>query len=328
MNPIHILLRLHSGYGLGDGVQMTAVLRHLRKHRPNWLIDYQADRGRHSAAIALVRNAFTYDDPRPCSSYDGEIDIYLYDRFAGWPDRPNTRVTSCLHERFGMEWDRECASYEVVLQEVACRSTAEFLASLRGVSLQFPTEYWTGIEKRNVQFRTKNKVVCIHYQGDSAKDRKDLTHEQAAEICKEVIRLGRIPLLMDWRNTSPLPDQKTIHTTGRLATSLAWGGDAQMNCAIISQCEAFVGIDSGPGKCASATSTPALICWTKQHPALYHDPCPNTTHLVPSDHRQNELLKGNAAVAEFFEKEYAWRSYFSEKGLVLCVKEWLGEILK
>ena len=298
---------------------MTSVLRHLRKHRPHWLIDYQADAGRHSAAIGLVRNAFTYEDAPPCSNYDREIDIVLYDRFAGWPDRPNSRVTSCLHERFGMAWDRECAAYEVNVTPDARTHASNFLCYVDG------RMFLTGF--RSADF-PKSKVVCIHYQGDSAKDRKDLTHEQAAEICAEVIRLGRVPLLLDWRNTSPLPDQKTVHTTGRLSTSAAWGGDAQMNCAIISQCEAFVGIDSGPGKCASATTTPALICWTKQHPALYHDPCPHTTHLVPHDHRQNELLKGNAAVADFFEREYAWRSYVSEKDLVWNVKDWLGETLK
>jgi hypothetical protein len=297
---------------------MTSVLRHLAKHRPHWINDYQADAGRHSAAIGLVRNAFTYADPLPCSNYDREIDIVLYDRFCGWPDRPNSRVTSCLHERFGIEWDRECSSYQVNITPDAKLAALEFFGRLDINIL---------LDERT-RPQGKVPVVGIHYQGDSAKDRKDLTHDQAAEICRHVLALGRIPLLLDWRNTSPLPDQQTIHTTGRLATSSVWGGDAQMNCAIISQCEAFIGIDSGPGKCASATSTPSLICWTKQHPALYHDPCPHTTHLVPHDHRENELLKGNTAVAEFFEREYRWRNYVGEKDLVCEVKNWLTGILK
>lgn len=307
MNPVHVLIRLQTGYGLGDAVQISSVLRHLRKYRPTWIIDYQADEGRHSAAIGLVRNAFTYSDAVVASSYDREIDIVLYDTFAGWTDRPNTRVTQCLHERFGMAWDRELASYEINVTQEAKESAEAFLSPLL----------------KNNGLGRINRVVCIQYQGDSAQVNKNLTHEQAADICQAVIDAGRVPLLMDWRNLSPLPDQSTIHTTGRMVMSSKWGRDAQMNAAIIGQCEAFIGIDSGPGKCASATDTPSLICWTANHPALFHDPCPNTTHLVPENHRQNPLLEGNSGAADFFEREYNWTTYAN---LVESVKTWIRKV--
>jgi len=295
MTPIAVLIKLHHGYGLGDAVQMTSVIRHVAKNRPDWIIDYVADRGRHSAMHGLVRNAFAYDDSPPCSHYDREIDIHLYDTFAAWPDRPNTRVTQCLHERFGMAWDKELAGYVINVTEESRASAFAFMLTVKG--------HW---EKTQKNF----PVVCIQYQGDSSAERKNLTHDHALGICQHVIALGRVPLLIDWRNKSPLTDIGAgIHTTGRLGTSLQWGADAQMNAAIISQCEAYVGIDSGPGKCASATETPALICWTGHHPALFHDPCPNTTHLVPADHREMPLLQGNRAVADFFEENYNWRVY-------------------
>lgn len=297
---------------------MTAVLRHLRKHRPNWIIDYQADVGRHSAAIGLVRNAITYADPLPCSEYDREIEVKLYDTFLAFPDKPNTRVTSCLHERFGMEWDAECGRYEINITEKARLSASNFLGM-------------TTAKKFSIMNRMMVKdgfpIVGIQYQGDSSPDKKNLTREQAAEICDAVLSLGRIPLLLDWRNKSDLPDGKWIHTTGRLSVSDEWGRDAQINAAIISQCEAYVGIDSGPGKCSSATETPTLICWNGHHPALFHDPAPNTTHLVPANHREMDLLRGNAAVADWFEANYFWRTYHAD-GLVHGVKEWLGEVLK
>lgn len=311
MNPVHVLLRLYPGYGLGDAVQMTSVLRHLRKHRPHWIIDYQADDGRHSAAIGLVRNVFAYDDAPPASRYDREIDIVLYDTFAAWPDRPNTRVVSCLHERFGMEWDASCASYEINITEKANKLAFDFLCSI--------DPGW-------------RSCVAIQYQGDSSQVNKNLTEEQAEEICGIVQRMGRIPLLMDWRNLSLLPDGIHIHTTGRMSISNEWGRDAQMNAAIISQCEAFIGIDSGPGKCASATKTPTLICWTGHHPALFHDPHEGTTHLVPANHRDNPILKGNREVADFFEKNYHWRPYtepgFFDNTLVNEIAKWLKENLK
>lgn len=314
---IHALIKLFSGYGLGDGVQASAILRHLRKHRPNWIIDYQADVGKHSAAYGIVRNAFTYADPLPCSDYDREIEVKLYDTFLAFTDRPNTRVTSCLHERFGMAWDETCGRYEINITEKARLQAANMLGII-------------GAQKFSIMNKMMLKggfpIVGIQCEGDSSPDKKNLTTHQAAEICDAVLSLDRIPLLLDWRNKSKLPDQRWIHTTGRFACSDEWGRDAQMNAAIISQCEAFVGIDSGPGKCAGATETPTLICWHGHSPVLFHDPAPNTTHLVPSNHREMDLLRGNAAVADWFESNYFWRTYQDQGDLVRSVKAWLGEV--
>lgn len=290
---------------------MTAVLRHVIKNRPHWLIDYQADRGSHSAMLGLVRNAISYDEPLPCSEYEREIQINLYDTFACWEDRPNTRVSQCLHERFGMKWEAELGRYQINVGIKQTEDAYDYLHTL--------TQY-----RWNDQ---KFPIVCIQYEGDSAQHMKNLNVAEAAEICAAVMKMGRIPLLMDWRNRSPIPNEQTIHTTGRMAVSSEWGRDAQMNAAIISQCEAFIGIDSGPGKCATATDTPTLICWTGNHPALFHDPSPNTTHLVPENHRSNPLLQGNKVVADWFENNYLWQRYFPGE-LVWNVKKWLKETLK
>ena len=305
MNPIHVLIKLYPGYGLGDAVQMTAVLRHVRKHLPNWIVDYVADKGKHSAAIGLVRNAVSYEDALPAKEYDREVEIKLYDTFAAWKDRPNTRVTSCLHERFGLGWDPECGRYQINIQPDALNAAKDFLASTVA----------------------RNRIVAVQYQGDSSRELKNLSHVEAAQICTWILNLGRTPLLMDWRNISPIPDGREICTTGRLSMSDTWGRDAQMNTAIISQCEAYVGIDSGPGKCATATETPTLIVWTGHHPALFHDPAPNTTHLVPAGHRDNPILRGNMHVAEWFEAHYHWRTY-DECCPIGEVKNWLKEVLR
>lgn len=314
---IHVLIRIKPGYGLGDNVQFTSVIRHLRKYRPNWIIDFVSDKPH--AATGLVRNAVGYNDPLPSTNYDREIDVHLLDTFMAFPNKPNTRVTSCLHERFGMEWDAECGQYEINIAEKTMLAASNFLGMMTA-------------KKFSVMNRMMVKggfpIVGIQYEGDSSQDKKNLTKHQAAEICDCVLSHDRIPLLLDWRNKSELPDGKYIHTTGRLSVSDEWGRDAQMNAAIISQCEAFVGIDSGPGKCASATETPTLICWTGHHPALFHDPAPNTTHLVPANHREMDLLRGNAAVADWFEANYFWWTYRDNMDLVRSVKAWIGEVLQ
>jgi hypothetical protein len=282
MTPIHVLISLHRGYGLGDAVQMSAVLRHVAHFRPNWEIDYQAEKGRECVGRGIVARTFAYGEPFPSGPppfYDAEVLICLYDTWANWGDRPNTRVSSCLREVFGLEWNREYARYQVNISQ-----------SIRNWAVDV----------------VPSKSVAFHYQGDSDKPRKDLTDIQATQICDYVRSLGWNPYV--------------------LGRHIPKGYDAEVNCAIIEQCDAFVGIDSGPSKCASATDTPSLVIWTGHHPAPFHDPAPNTTHLVPVGYHGLEPVCNDPGVISWFEENYAVRQYESDP--VEEVKQWLVEVLK
>lgn len=295
MNPMNVLISLHQGYGLGDAVQMSCVLQHLAKHRPHWIIDYRAEAGREKVGRGVVRGVLTYDDPLPALFYDAEAKIVLYDTWANWGDRPNTRVSSCLHERFGLGWDPECGRYRVNVSPEAALAVDAFL-------LPFGS-----------------KLVAFHYQGDSSQSRKNLSHEQALRVLSAVRGLGWTPFLLDWRGASPLQ----CCSTGRLER---WGRDAEMNCAVIRRCGAFVGIDSGPSKCASATDTPALVVWTGHHPAPFHDPAPNTTHLVPVGYHGLEPVCNDPGVVRWFEERYNVQFYYEDP--VAGVEHWLKGVLK
>jgi hypothetical protein len=307
--PVHMLISLKQGYGLGDAAQMSAVLRHVVAARPSWVIDFCATAGRHTAGHGIVRNTFTFDDPAPASHYDREVEIILYDSFHNWADRPNTRVSSCLHERFGLPWVAELGRYQLNVTEAAFYTAFDFLYSIRAPDIA----------------QRKAKVVAVHYQGDSSKDKKDLTHLQAEHVCNHIMNLRRMPVLLDWRNTSPLTDMLNIPTVGRIKCADDWGKNCMMNAALISQCEAFVGIDSGPAKCASATDTPTLVTWIGHHPAPFHDPAPNTTHNVPTDYHGLEPVCNSPGVIEFFEKNYNVRKY--DGNPVKEIKQWLTEQL-
>ena len=303
MNPLHVLLSLAKGYGLGDCVQVSAVLRHLKKHRPHWTIDYQAEEGRHQVGRGLVSETFAYGAPYPRNHYDAEFQILLFDTWYGWHDRPNTRVASCLHERFGLPWDAACGRYYVEVWPDAVRSAR---AAMYGIQAD---------RERNPGAR----FVAVHYQGDSSGPKKDLTHGQADRVCEAIEQLGYIPVILDWRDRSPLHYR-------RLTSPTDWGKNAEMVCAVISQCAAFVGIDSGPSKCASATDTPSLVVWTGHHPAPFHDPAPNTTHLVPHGYHSLEPVCGNPGVVGWFEEHYNVRHY--ERDPVREVAAWLEEKLR
>ena len=293
---LNILISLHRGYGLGDAVQMSAVLRHVHKYRKNWHTDLQAEAGRHCIGRGLVENHFEFGhNPNPNKVYDGEVEILLYDTWANWQDRPNTRVSSVLHEKFGMGWDAECGRYHIEMRE-------ESVDPARAV----------------LRLDKYRKPVAIHYQGDSSQIRKNLSDQQVDDICTMVEDLGYAPVILDWRSLCPLP----YH---RIRTPAEWGKDAEMVCAVISQCAAFVGIDSGPSKCASATDTPSLVVWTGHHPAPFHDPAPNTTHLVPCGYHGLEPVCGDPGVIEWFESHYDLLHYIGDP--VKEVKAWLKHTL-
>lgn len=67
-------------HGLGDAVQFTAVLRHLRRHRPDWAVDVAALVGKHSAFHSLCRRVFVLDrEPVPRANYQRVFDL-------AWPE--------------------------------------------------------------------------------------------------------------------------------------------------------------------------------------------------------------------------------------------------
>lgn len=317
MTPLDVLITLPRGYGMGDAVQMSAVLRHVRKCRPHWRVDLQAEAGRYCVGRGIVDNVFELGKhPYPDKNYDAEVQILLYDKFYNFHDRPNTRVSSCLRDCFGLEWDAECGQYQVEV-------TPKDITTI-GPLLQPPA---SGSGRRYMLDAPAGTCVAIHYQGDSSPAKKNLSHEQAAAICKMVEKLGRTPLLLDWRGVSPLSAEYNIRSVGKIQYAREWGGDAEMNCAVISQCEAFVGIDSGPAKCASATDTPALVIWTGHHPAPFHDPAPNTTHLVLHNYHGLEPVCEDAGVIKWFESHYNIWTYYNAADLVQEVESWLRETL-
>lgn len=303
-NKLNALISLHKGYGLGDAVQMSAVLKHVRKYRPEWIIDYQAEEGRHQVGVGIAHKTFAFGTPYPTERYDVDIQMLLFDTWHGYTDRPNTRVSSCLKERFGLDWDEECGRYQVNVSNDARRSA------------KYVMHDWIPNGQR---------AVAVHYMGDSSPAQKNLSDDQAGKICDCIIKLGRTPLLLDWRDVSPLAGHSGVRTTGGTGFSRWWGGCAEMNTAVISQCEAFVGIDSGPAKCASAIDVPSLVVWTGHHPAPFHDPAPNTTHLVPEGVHQLPPICGNRAVMDWFDAHYNFRTYRDDP--IPEVTNWLRKAL-
>lgn len=153
--------------------------------------------------------------------------------------------------------------------------------------------------------------VTFHFAGVSYKSGKDLDWQDAVQIYEHA---------------------KAINQGAVTAIDTNWQLGVYGLAGLITKSKAFVGIDSGPGKIASATDTPALICWTGHHPLRYHDPAPNTTHLIhedwylmpPFDHPDQELV---AAAIAYFRANYTFTTYQPGRlGDKAC--EWLSNHIK
>lgn len=270
-------------------------------------------RGKHSAIVGLCRRVYHDQEPEPVGPYKTVLHLGFYENYAGYSDRPNSKVTNCLREVFGIDWDATLGRYYCNHGEQAMLRAGAFLRKCGCKDVG-----------------GKYNAIIIHYEGNTSPSKKNLAHWQASAICELVLKCGRVPILLDWDRRSPLPDEKRIFCPAT-GPGDVWGGfgsgDAEIICAMIRQAEAYVGVDSGPGKIASATDTPTLICWLRHHPIQFHDPAENTVHLVPEQHWTLPPVAGNVGIKEFFEKHYAWRGYHSDHGLVAGAQEWLAEVL-
>lgn len=157
-------------------------------------------------------------------------------------------------------------------------------------------------------------LVATHSAGNSHPREKNLPVQDAIAVNKFVTDCGYYPFMAD-------------RYCPRSAAHLA---------ALIGHSKAFVGIDSGPGKVASATDTPTLICWTGHHPLRYHDPAPNTTHLIPEGWSLllspfAEMNEGDRELfsdtVDYFVDNYKYATYRpGELAQEAC--RWLREVLK
>ncbi len=250
----------------------------------------------------------------PTGPYQTRITVAFEENYCNYSDRPCTKVTNSLAEQFGLNWDKDLGRYEVMPQPHATAAAESYYRSIGATRTE----------------RGVYKVVLIHYQGNTSPVKKNLAHWQAQEFAQHVSAHGRIPVILDWDRRSPLPDGQKVFCPD--AGHALWGGfgsgDAAVIAALIRGAEAYVGIDSGPDKIVSATDTPGLICWVKHHPIQFHDPAPNTEHLIPTDWRQIPPCTGNAGVQDFFVLNYRWLEYQGEHGLVQKVKDWLDHTFR
>ena len=281
-------------HGLGDAVQFTAVLQHLRHYHPDWMVDVAALVGKHSAYRGLCRQVRILDrEAIDRRQYEATYSLDWHESRTGDEHWPSTKVTRCLQDVFQLTPLPELCRYHIAVSPEARAKAAAYLARICRTS-----------PPKNGRF----PAVLIHYQGNTSEDKKNLPHELIQDVCDAIRRLNFVPVILDWDRRSPLIDQQTIFNPD--AADELWGGigtgDAEILAALIELSSLVIGVDSGPLHVAGATSTPTIGVWTHHHPVHFFDLADNVIHLVPQTHAS--LTYGPAAPT-YFEAHYRHRVY-------------------
>jgi ADP-heptose:LPS heptosyltransferase len=273
-------------HGLGDNAQFTIVTKHIKHYFPDWHVDMEIGKGKesyfkHFANKLFLRKQDKYD----YTVYDNLLDV-------DWPTPevcssvlPSSKPTRFLQNYLRLDPIEDLyRGYDITITQ-----EEKTLASIYVDSLPKP-------------------FVIIHYLAKTLKNAKSLTHKDAAFICKQVIHYGYVPVILDWKKESPLPDNKTIFNPD--VDNPIWKGEklssAGTIAALISRAKLYIGVDSGPLHTAGCTKTPALGIWHGHHPVNFFDLCDNVTHLVPLKARRLQTIKGKQKklAKNYFEKSY------------------------
>ena len=174
-----ILIRFK--HGLGDAVQLTSVLKHLRLYKLDWQVDVVSLYGMHSAMVGLCNNSYCEQAPDE-AQYERVFDLPWWENYNGYGECPNTKVTNCLKEIFSIKPDLSLLSYEINPGEEDMARAASYLESI-GATRQGNLRY---------------NAIGLHYEGNTSPHNKNLSHEEAALICGWIIGKGFIPVLLDW----------------------------------------------------------------------------------------------------------------------------------
>lgn len=288
----NVLLKFR--HGLGDAIQLTIVLQHLRHYHPDWNIEVAALPGKQTAYSDLCDRAFALNgQPIASNNYDQVHDLDWEEAATCFAEYPSTKATRCLREIFGLVPMPELCRYRVTVSPDAEQRA-------RG--------YLSGVCNERIGESGRYPAVLIHYQGNTSGPKKDISHSVVEELCEIIVSSGYVPVILDWDNRSPLIGKPGVFNPA--ADDGLWGnlgtGDAEVLAALIESASLMIGIDSGPLHVAGATTTPTIGVWTKHHPVHYFDLAANVTHLVPDGHAK--LAKGQPAV-KFFRGHYCHHVY-------------------
>jgi len=294
----------------GDTVQFTAVLAHLRHHRPAVESHVVSSRGKHTCLTATAHAVYTEEpyglkfDRTITHRWDEPMQVYL--------DCPSTKATLCIRDMLRLPVVHDLLRYRIDVGEDAHQRAATWV-------------------DENVGGR---RFVIVHYQGDCNPMQKNIPEHVANYLFDFLLGHEITPVVLDWNRRSRHVDGQRILCPGR--GDRLWPdpdrGDGETIAALMALASLTVTVDSGPGKIAASSAcagVPNVAVWVGHHPVHYADmDYGNVTHLVPTSHDQH--IRGDRRTGrEYFEQAYRHRVYYPdvfERQLCQLVAEKLYDV--
>ena len=286
-------LRLEVTHGLGDCVQFTTVLKHLRAIHPEWHVDVATNRERQEI-MRLAGARYTFDPGQT----RGE---HVYSRFmpmtepeVGYQHHPGTKAERCLRDIFGIEPVPELCRYHVGFTSEQSAWAEKYLAKLAE------------------DHGPHNGVVLLHYQGRSCSKAKTLDEGVMRDVCVRIRNAGCLPVVLDWDKRTRLTKPGNNGEPWAIAERFAELGPEKFNpcylAALADQVRLCIGIDSGPGHVfgSETLSTPTLIVWKGHHPYHYYEPAEHVTHILDRGDWNNFHRDQDIRGLGYFEHAYHW----------------------
>ena len=298
--------RLSFNHGLGDAVQATSLVAHLRHYHPERPVAVQCRPGQ-EGLFRAAGCVIGFEGPETHAVRWNEMGIRSF------AATPSTKLEACLLDEFGLDPLPDLCRYRLEVPGGTIARAKRWLRDTLG---------------------PLGPIAFFQFLGASSRAKKDLTHDQALAICEALRAAGLRVLLYDPEHKASLPEASFARRV-EFADLAAIAGtpagqvpDAMGLAAILTACDRAIAIDSGPGLLAQALAgaglgPPSLQIWIRHHPVHYG--CPSAvTHLVPVDHRQFVHRPIDAALA-FFRAHYRHRIYESLGAIAGEVEGWLRE---
>lgn len=299
-----VLIRLYAHHrdrrGLGDCVQFTIVLRHIKKYHPNWEIYTETNSGKEGCFLGLVKHTYNVEcSPSNAKDFDRIIDLSFSEpnertcELCVKHQLPATKTLSTIVDNLGLEPDRNLFKYSVQIPEKTRIMVKSYLRSLP----------------------IRKGLITLHYRASSWPHNKDIDEKDMVRICDHLVENDYTPLILDWKGTG-IPDQKRIFCPVR-ENSIWMGkphGDASVIAAIIECSDLFVGVDSGPLHLAGSTDIPTIAYWKFHHPVHFFDLAKNVLHLTPTEHLRYMKTPHKTGVDDYFQKNYNHKWYCGNRG--------------
>lgn len=286
--------------GLGDHIQLTVLLQHVRALYPHVAVDLACHASKATGFVeaGLVRAVYNIGS-EPAGSYDAERRLYWHEPATCYADSPSTKAERCLKEIFGIAPREEFCSYKIGVSQEAIGRAHDWLE----------------------QTFDRRPFVLWHYQGHTARGAKNITEPAIARGIQAAAQAGHGSLVLDFDRQSTLVqcgvrsaergvDRPRVHfLRGDAPLGIYGGADAETLGAIACCAALCVGIDSGPGKVMSASGAPTILLWDLMHPLHYAGLNHNVLHVVRRGHERSLYGDEQARRAglAYFHEHYRYR---------------------